>query len=390
MVCYLDLDPTKPEYTPHGQISLVLVKSLNLGPSFTHPAPIPSPHGNEQNQTIRAHAIPEHVVNYMDYYQSCAEDLFQTYKTLRSRNTSLPLIINFPGFLYASNSNILLKLLARFKPHQLVHMGDIHAMDIETATKMHDLQTMTTQYRGTVYEIVAHPPGGTPLQTEVDLKNMHMQSYFHLKHYLLRESNSPVWTLEGMSMLVPWEFCYQETQERTQDFAGFAMYCEPVEPASLIHALEGAIVQIIESTSSAIPSPYTKLARTKKSKLPYFAKSRKTGIVEPLDPKVSRLICTALVRGFDVNKRIVQVLVPRTHEALLYNLVSERTVFVGGCCDTPKWAYLEAVHDDTKVQNSHVSPRISHYDSTPWVGEKACWENMGYLSTARRVRKFQT
>ena len=186
-----------------------------------------------------------------------------------------------------------------------------------------------------------------------------------------------------MSHLVPWDFQYRETPSRTQDFAGFISYAEPIEPSSLLHALNGSIVQIIESTSSAIPSPYTTLPRTSKHQIPYFAKDERMGMVEPLDPKTTRFVCTALVRGFDAVRGVVQVLVPRTHEEVLYNIVPERTVMVGGCCEMPEWAYVEDAYA-AKREMQGVRKDM------PWVEDKTAMENMGYMNTVRRVRKFQT
>jgi len=90
------------------------------------------------------------------------------------------------------------------------------------------------------------------------------------------------------------------------------------------------------------------------------------------------LVCTALIRGFNPEKRIVEVLVPKTHESLLYNLSPDRTVFVGGCCDVPEWAFLE----DAYAKEATVSP--------VWVEKEDVIDSMGYMSTVRRVRRFQT
>jgi polynucleotide 5'-hydroxyl-kinase GRC3/NOL9 len=363
-VCYLDLDPAKPGYTPPGQMSLTVVKSLNLGPAFTHPASSPSMPRSEGNTTIRSHAIPSNLANYGDYYRACAEDLFLTYKTLRSRDPTLPLIINTPGSLHSTHMDILADLLARFKPHHAVHLGDTQAIDTEQATKLHAVQTIVSQSRGTIHEITAQSPIVTPMRTDAQLRAMHMQSYFHAK-------TAATWNTRPLTTLVPWEFCFEDTPERAQDFVSFAMYAEPIEPSSLIHALNGSIVQIVESTSSAIQAS---LARTKRYRIPYFEKSEQTGMLESLDPKTSKVVCTALVRGFDPERRVVQVLVPKSHEGLLYTLAPERTVFVGGCCDAPEWAYVE---EGTGVD-------------VPWVEDEGVVDAMGYLNTVRRVRKFQT
>jgi polynucleotide 5'-hydroxyl-kinase GRC3/NOL9 len=389
-VCYLDLDPIKPEYTAPGQISLIVVRSLNFGPNFTHLATPPSSTRSEASETVRAHCIPTSLVNYRDYYRACIEDLFLGYKSLHSQDPLLPLIVNTPGSLYASDFDLLTELLARIKPHHTVNLGDVHAVDTEQAAKLHSLQTIVSQYRGTVYVITAQSPPSAPMRTDAELRAMHMQSYFHLNRNKISESTTTTsWSSSPVSELVPWEFCYEETNERLQDFVGFAIYSEPTEPASLLPSLNGSVVQIIESTSSAIPTPYVSLSRTKRHQLPYFDASARTGMVEPLDSRTSKLICTAVVRGFDLERRVVQVLVPRTHEPLLYNLSPERTVMVGGCCDRPEWAYLDEVSCGDRL-TSREGPSPSVAGSIPWVAERTQMDDMGYLNTVRRVRKFQT
>ncbi|KAK1909983.1 hypothetical protein P3342_008155 [Pyrenophora teres f. teres] len=375
-VCYMDLDPKKQEHAPGGQISLVVVRDLNLGPGFTHPSAIPRSK-EARTEIIRAHPIPTNFANYTEYYQSCVEDLFLAYKTIRSRDTSLPLVIDTPAFLYTSEVEILSKLLTRFKPHNIVHIHDTRATDTETSARLQLLQTTASQYHGTVHGITAQKPLSAPIRTENELCAMQMQSYFHLKSSSMNagESQTLRWTPEPLSHLVPWEFCYEETAERSQDLAAFALYSEPVEPSSLVHALNGSIVQIIQSTSSIVSNP---LPRTQKYRIPYLAESERMGMVEPLDPRLTKLVCTALIRGFNPEKRVVEVLVPKTHESLLYSLSPDRTVFVGGCSDVPEWASLE----DAYAKKATALPL--------WVEKEDVIDKMGYMSTVRRVRRFQT
>jgi polynucleotide 5'-hydroxyl-kinase GRC3/NOL9 len=380
-VYYLDLDPEKPEYTPHGQISLVVVRTLNLGPSFTHPATPSSLSDTTTNMIVRSHCMPTNIVNHRDYYRACADDLFLAYKALQSHDKPLPLIINTSGTLYGSDFDILTGLLARFKPHHAVHLVDIQAIDTAQAVKMDSLKTVVTQYRGTTHEIAAQFGASPGMRSDAEMRAMHMQAYFHLAKPNKASSGTTAWNSTPASKLVPWEFCFEKSDERTQDFVGFAMYSEPVEPASLVQALNGTIVQIIESTSSAIPVPYSSLPRTNKYRVPYFARTDRTGMMEPLDPRTSKMVCTALVRGFDPERKVVQVLVPKSHETLLHGLSPERTVLVSGCCEPPEWAYLEdADAASADAETSHL----------PWVEESARMDDMGYLNTVRRVRKFQT
>jgi polynucleotide 5'-hydroxyl-kinase GRC3/NOL9 len=172
-----------------------------------------------------------------------------------------------------------------------------------------------------------------------------------------------------------------------QDLVGFISYKEPVKPSSLIHALNGSVVQIIQSSSARIPSPYTALPRTGKLQIPYFAESSTTGMVDALDPRTSKLVCTALIRGFDPERKIVQVLVSKVCEDLLHDLVPERTIFVAGCCDAPEWAYME---DAYVMQNGNEGLTAVTKDLPLWVEKESVMDDMGYLNTLRRVRKFQT
>jgi polynucleotide 5'-hydroxyl-kinase GRC3/NOL9 len=276
-------------------------------------------------------------------------------------------------------------LITRIKPHYAIHLGDNQSIEVDNATKLHSLQTAVSQYRGTMHEIAAYNPASTPMRTDAELRAMQMESYFHLAKQKLRNPSTSAWLPGPVSQLVPWELCYEETEDRLQDFVSFAMYSEPIEPASLIHALNGSVIQIVESTSSVIPNSYTAVPRTSKHRVPYFPESDRTGMVEPLDPKTSKLICTALIRGFDLERRIVQLLVPQAHDDALYGLTPERTVLVGGCCDPPEWAYLEDVYAArSTLRQSEETQCI------PWVEKKERVEDMGYLNTVRRVRKFQT
>lgn len=338
------------------------------------------------NESVRSHAVPPNLANHGYYYRTCAKDLFLAYKTLRSRDSLLPLIINTPGSLHSTYTSILTELLAHFKPHHVVHLSDTQAIDTEQAEKLDAIQTIMSQYRGTLHEITSLAPAMPPMRSDAEFREMQMQSYFHLKKLSTGEASPTSWNFDPLSTLAPWEFCFEETAERTQDFVGFAMYSEPIEPASLVHALNGSIVHIVESTSSAIPPL---LPRTKRYRIPFFEKSDRTGMVEPLDPKTSKVVCTALIRGFEPERRVVQVLVPKIHEGLLYGMVPERTVFVSGCCDAPEWAYVEDAYAGVSGEAGEVSgsDEVVH---APWVDDVDRMDDMGYLNTVRRVRKFQT
>lgn len=386
-VCFLDLDCSKPEYSPPGQISLVVVRQLNLTPNFADPTTAPPQPGVDQNEMVRSHVIPTELVNYEDYYRECVEDLYLAYKNLYSRDSSLPLLVNTSSFLYTTHFSLTEQLLARFKPQNIVHLGDVRVIDTSTAEKLHALQTSCKKHRSTLHEITAQAPSPSPLRSETELRAMHMQSYFHLS--TPPTASLPSWTSAPLSTHLPWEFSYLSTPTRAQDFVGFLPLTEPLPPSSLIHYLSGSIIHILQSSSSQIPSPYTALPRTPKSKIPYFAADKKLGYTAPLDPRTTRVVCAALVRGIDPERGVIQVLVPPALEPLLADLKPERTVFAVGCADAPGWAYVEDAYLG-QYEEEIGERKVGDVEMGVWVEQEDTLDGMGYLGTVRRVRKFIT
>lgn len=347
-------------------------------------------------------------MNYEDYFMSCIEDLFRTYQSLQTPDP-IPLIINTPPSLYTTHFPLLTNLLSLLKPCHLIHLGNTAAIDQPTALKLDTLQTTISKLGTTLHELTAQGPPTQPSLTDANLRAMHMQSYFHLAS--LKQpppsAHGPpqlTWTPRPLSTLTPWEFHYEETPTHTQDLLGFLLLAEPIAPSHLLTALNGSIVHILETTDPDISrSRGPALPRTGKYRLPYFAPSKDTRTMQPLDPRTSRLVCTALIRGFEPQERIVQVLVPRTHDGLVRTLRPENTVFVAGCCDMPEWAYVEDAYaqlsDTAALRRTQGGGRFIGDDSAmmmegmetpmpPWVERESVVQGMGYLNAVRRVRKF--
>ena len=375
---------------PVGQISLVAVRDLNLGPEYTHPAITPGYKKPSGNELIRAHPIPRNMAINFDFYYACVENLFQAYNDLRPQYPIAPLIINISGLLYDAGSHCLTKIVTKIKPHNFVHMSKSSAADHENPIKLHAFQAAVLQYQGTYHDINVHEYMTNPTRSRSELDLMQTQSYFHLKSIWRNPSTQHVltWAWEPLSTTAPWEFCYQETRDRKQEIVGFAIYSEIFDPVSMIHILNGSIIHILVLTSSAVQLPYTTLLRAGKYQIPYFAKPEHDGNINPLDPGTYSFICVAMIRGFDLENKIVQVLVPRTHENLMYRLNPTQTIFVYGCCDTPEWAFLEDIYASMKSNPNRNSVLVEN--SNVWVDGNSSDGQMGHLSTLRRVRKFQT
>ncbi|KAF3004852.1 Polynucleotide 5'-hydroxyl-kinase grc3 [Curvularia kusanoi] len=386
-VCFLDLDPMKPEYSPPGQICLTVVRELNLGPTFTRPV-TPAQPSSEENEMVRSHAIPINLVNYRDYYRECIEDLYLAYRNLFSRDSALPLVVRAPTFLYTTQFPDLEQLLSRIRPQNIVHIGNTRVIEPPAAERLHSLQTISKKQRSTLFEITAQLPTLPPLRSAEEIRAMTMQSYFHLTSS--PAASTPSWTASPLTTLKPWEFSYRSTPTHTQDIVGFLALTEPLPPSSLLHYLSGSVIHILQSSSAQIPTPYTTLPRTRRSQIPFFPASENLGVTPALDPRTTRVVCAALVRGFDVERGVVQVLVPEAMDEVMSGLKAERTVFAVGCVETPEWAYLEDAYA-AQYEEEVGQRKVGSSAGLPvWVEREDVVEGMGYLNTVRRVRKFIT
>lgn len=119
-VCYLDLDPGQPEFSPPGQVSLVQIKAPIMGPPFTHAYP----HTSGSFRIIRAHALtatspkedPQHCI-------MCAKDLMQQYIGLLRDFPLCPLIVNTAGWIQGEGLDLLCHLIKQLEPSASIFLS---------------------------------------------------------------------------------------------------------------------------------------------------------------------------------------------------------------------------------------------------------------------------
>ncbi|KAF1966763.1 hypothetical protein BU23DRAFT_517392, partial [Bimuria novae-zelandiae CBS 107.79] len=353
-VCYLDLDHSNPEYTPHGQPSLTIVRELNLGPTFTHPATIPG--HSDANETIISHVLPvQGLTNYEEYFNSCVKSFFQTYQNLRLDGPTPPLLINTSGDLYNAHFHLLEKMIKTTKPNHILYLGNNSSISEATAYKLDTLQTFSQKTHSKLHELTAQFPALPPPRTPADLRAMQMQSYFHLT--ARAPSSHPIFTSSPLTTLSPWEFHYKGTLTRTQDLLGILSLSDPLPPSHLLTALNGSVIHIVSTTDTTLTSQSASLPRTPKSLVPYFPADTGTGMAPAPRPECTTYVCTALLCGIDPETHTLQLLVPTTHERLLEGLEPEKTVLVAGCCDTPEWAYMEDAYAQVAQRRRELGER---------------------------------
>jgi polynucleotide 5'-hydroxyl-kinase GRC3/NOL9 len=426
-VAILDLDPGQPEYSVPGQLSLVHVQDPNLGPPFTHPVP------DGQGKIVRAHTIAA-ITPSIDpsHYMACTLDLFSHYRDLLSTHPKCPLIINTPGWVLGTGLEILVDLITRIRPTEVVYMSQKGPTEVvealQEAAKSTPLITLPSQVSDYATKTAAH------------LRVMQLMSYFHLKG---TEKGALTWSDLPLASVPPWEIKYSGDNT---GMLGIMCYGEQPPPDLLFDSVNGSLVGIVViDDTSAIPGwevnngtnkeessendqPYLMdvgdveiraidedptipghleqpvIVRTPDHSLPYFNPANAIS----LDPKHSHCIGLALVRGIDVPRQRLQVITPIP--ASLIEEVSEAgksIVLVSGKLDTPGWAYTEELMqkqwlekaaknqsnvDDENVEETYdegIGQQTSteHFRRTPWIERQEGSQGRVAGSRVWRVRR---
>ncbi|KAF2661588.1 hypothetical protein K491DRAFT_764896 [Lophiostoma macrostomum CBS 122681] len=384
-VYYLDLDASKSTYTPHGQISLVLVREAELAPPFLNASTLPS--SLTSNEVIHSFPLPIGALsNYDDYFVACVGEFIGIYAQSSLRNPSIPLIIDTPGWLYSTRLDLLLRSISRVKPQRLVCLSASQMISEESSIQ-DALNYVARRERSSMHEIPAQSILTPHSRTEQELRSMQMLSYFHCDDFNKSKHLQHTSRANPLSSHTPWEFCYEETDEMDQSCLGFLLLNEWADADQIPAILNGSVVQIVH-TEGEINEGLGSLARTEQHHIPYF-EFDPDALLNFLNPSKAKLLCTALLRGWDFENRIAQLLIPKSHDFLVQDLDPKKTILVFGCCEYPEWAYTEDAY--YALANTAPSRYAANGSIAPpsWVAPTATADQMGYLNVPRRVRKFQ-
>ncbi|TVY55558.1 Polynucleotide 5'-hydroxyl-kinase GRC3 [Lachnellula cervina] len=355
-IALLDLDPGQPEYSTPGHLSLLHLLEPNFGSPYTHPIP----HG--KSRTIRSHAIGA-VTPSMDpaFYMSCASDLLAHYRNLLSTWPNCPLVINTPGWVLGTGLEILVDLITKIRPTDIIYMSQAGPPEVtaslKEAAKGKPLITLPSQASEYTTRTAAH------------LRTMQSMSYLHLDP----SSNGETFNTQPLTSIPPWEIRYSG---ENPGILGIICYGEQPPAEFLADTINGSLVSIVAiDDDAAIPGWHTQdgknlqtidqdfisltadpdlhpfdataqplqtplLIRTPTEDLPYFNPLNSI----TLDPTHSHTIGLALVRGIDIPRRRLQILTPIP--ATIVEEINEsgrKIVLVSGKLDTPGWAYTEAL-----------------------------------------------
>ncbi|KAH6605985.1 hypothetical protein Trco_005138 [Trichoderma cornu-damae] len=352
-VAILDLDPGQPEYAPCGTLSLVHVIRPNLSAAFTHPNL-----DGDTYRVVRCHALasitpaaaPEH-------YLECVLDLLDCYRRLL-RNCHL--LINTPGWILGTGQDLLVDIISRVNPPEVVYMSEDGPADVVEV-----LRNATKRTFGTL----PSQPSEFASRTAAHLRAMQAMSYFHLRDQSsagsgLRFSWSPL----PLSSVAPWQVRYSG---RGRGVFGILPYDYQSPPELLPQAIDGMVLAAVDvedpkafrnlagTPQPALDDPsedeYSAIegtiSQTAAGGLPYIPNPNDI----TLDPRFSRTVGLVLIRGIDTATKTLQILTPiplRQIEQIASQ--GRRIVLVHGRFDAPTWAYTEDLHERSRQGDANA------------------------------------
>ncbi|CAK7222266.1 Polynucleotide 5'-hydroxyl-kinase grc3 [Sporothrix bragantina] len=369
-VSVLDIDPGQPEFATPGSLSLVQVREPSLSPPFCRPYVA----GDEAdiNKLIRSHELASvSPATDPDHYIESVLDLYSLYR--RDLRNSSPLIVNTPGWIQGTGLEILIQLVNTMRPTQVIYMSQEGPEDSVTGLK--------TTYQNVPLVELPSQPGDLKVRTAAHLRMMQTMSYFHLDTLPATPPEKSAsttqqkrlylsWQDKPVSAIRPWVVPYAGAHS---GILGVVCY-DLQPPANLIaDAINGTIVSIVaienmkafrvdnkttEELSSTInvdaendeAAADGDASTTTSISLPPYVRSPE-GIPiflnpddKKLDPRYSRKLGAALVRGIDSENKELHLLTPLPADESLDEVMRQDcvgVVLVSGKFDLPTWAYTE-------------------------------------------------
>ncbi|PHH90549.1 hypothetical protein CDD83_3311 [Cordyceps sp. RAO-2017] len=365
-VAVLDLDPGQPEYAPPGTVSLVYVTQPNLGVPFTHP----SLHDGAF-QVLRCHSLASvNPASTTDLHLECALDLYDYY---RHRLRNCPLIINTPGWVLSLGLELLVEVITKVRPAEVVYMsedGPTETVDALQGATKNNFTSLPSQ------------PSEFKSRTAAQYREMQAMSYFH--SVCDDGSGGPKrlsWSPHALSSVRPLVVRYSG---KGRGFLGILRYDYQLAPELIAEAINGVVLAIVEIeqpqafrclfqdmapdvTAKDGDSPCSPLISWSPEGIPFISNPDDV----TLDPRHSRTLGLALVRGVDTANKSLQILTP-TPLSSIRGATSRGSsvVLVHGRFDPPTWSYTEhlqelAVEDVAQEQG----PEVTEEDTSDEEGD---------------------
>lgn len=404
----MDLDPGQPGYAPAGTLSLTNITQPNLSSPFAHPGV-----NNDASQVIRCHALAS-VSPASDpvLFLDCAANLFQTY---HETSADSPLIINTPGWILGTGLDLLVDIIARIKPDEVIYMseeGPVETVEMLQSATSKEFTTLPSQQSEFTSRTAAH------------LRAMQMMSYFHIQESAAATSRLR-WNPSPLSMkpplLIPYSthcrgilgilsYDYQSPAELlAETINGMVLAAVEIEDSRAFRELGNKVPKVEGNNAMEVDN------RDKESTGPQVLTTPEGIPFIPnyddiaLDPAHCRTIGLVLLRGIDTKEQTLQVITPISPEQISdIKSLGREIVLVHGKFDAPSWAYtedlyarteqdggddrrIEIMDEDTSEDDSEAEPedveRVSDVKAIPWVEVLKGNEKRPVGSRVWRVRR---
>ena len=360
-VAFIDLDPGQPEFSPPGELSLVMLQSCTLGPPFTHPT-VPG-----EIKAFRAHHFgylspKEDLIHQRD----CALDLYNHYQQLARSHGPCPLVVNCSGWIQGSGLELLTNLMRTLRLADVIYMSTLGPEEVVDALTKAATQTNTTLH------LLSSQISNATTRTAADLRLMQTVSYFHLDK---PEGGGLRWNPYPLTSQPPYVVHYAGPK---QAIHAVMILGDAQNPELISSALDGCIVSItvveaktaIATTSHEADHPeargddderhgsftsttvqdihdleFQTNLNQKSPRLPHTPEGipyipATHHIVHPPSPTHSYSLGQALIRSIDTRAQAFHILTPIPYSTLA-DLRNHNIILVRGRLDTPTWAYAE-------------------------------------------------
>lgn len=373
-VCWLDLDPAHPEFSPPGQISLVLVNEPVLGPAYTHP------YSDRAigHDVLRAHNIATTTLKEdPTQYLACVENLFACYEATRGDTA---LIINCPKWAIGEGQETLLELIKRLPCTEAVFMLKGVAPEDQYTRDLPEVPQDTSVFmslRPPTYEMTARvldtlrragsksavhflskvDRPSLAFRTAAEFRNMQTMSYF--------QSLDPVngvakWESSALFAREPWLASYDPI---SPDILGILNSGAQATAENLSTIVDGMVLGLcmLEDDNEA-EYAFSRLARTKTDSLPFWPPGVAL-MAAPPNPDHSHAIGFVYCQTIDAETRSLVLHSPISRDVLEAAYMKTRTgvpklFLVRGTFDMPAWAYMELDHLRKKFVNNEDQERL--------------------------------
>lgn len=353
----MDIDPGQPEFSPPGVISLVRLDRPNLSPPFCHPT-------LGDKHILRSHAVAAVTPAFnIEHYKECVLELFQHYKAYCK---DIPLVINTPGWVQGTGLGLLMDLINEIHPAEVVYMSEDGPEDT-----VEGLKSACENIRFTT---LPSQSGEFTSRTAIHLRHMQVMSYFHV------DPDKTVgdhvrWDPRTLTSVPPLLAKYGGPNSGI-----LGVVCYGYQPGAelLADAVDGTVLAVVEvqdrrafrlaqgdaAAGHAHAEEHRvldleRLTQRTPEHVPYIRRSA------PLDPRYSRCLGLALVRGVDAGKKTLALSTPVSPGTL----VGKEIVLVSGKFDSPTWAYTEDHYYRVSQREGKEYERDADEDDVPDGGD---------------------